>query len=79
MIQRRSRPRFQQKSIQSILIARKLWRQKLQRHLAPEVKVLRLIHYPHPATAQLAGNAVMRDGLSNHALLAQAGGVRDLS
>ncbi len=66
MVQRRGSARLQKKTVESILVARKLRRQKLQRHLAPQIQIQRLVHDPHPAAAKLAGNAVMRDGLPNH-------------
>ncbi len=66
MIQRRGSARLQQKTVQSILIAGKLRRQKLQRNLAPQIEILRFVDYAHPTAAQLAGDAVMRDGLADH-------------
>jgi hypothetical protein len=66
MVQRRCGPRLQQKTVERILIARKSRRQKLQRNTALQVEILRFINDPHAAAAQLAGNAVMRDGLADH-------------
>jgi len=43
-----TRASFKQKAVQSILIARKLWRQEFQRHPATEVEVLRLETIPMP-------------------------------
>ncbi len=66
MVQRRRGTGFQQKPVESVLIARELRRQELQRNLASQVKVLRLVNDSHPSAAELAGNAVMRDGLADH-------------
>ena len=66
MIQRRGRARLQQKTVERILIARQLRRQKFQRDFAPQIEIFRLIHHTHPAAAQLAGDAVVRDGLVDH-------------
>jgi hypothetical protein len=62
-IQCRSGAGFQQKTVQRILIAGKLRGQKLQSDLAPKVKILCFVNDSHPAAAELAGDAVMRDGL----------------
>ncbi len=69
MIQRRGGARLQQKAVERILIARQLRRQKLQRNFAPQVEIFRFIDHTHPAAAQLAGDAVMRDGLVDHVRL----------
>ena len=68
MVQRRSRPRFQQKSIQRGLILQHLRRQEFQRHAPSQVQILRLVHDTHPPTAKAAGDAVVQDGLVDHEL-----------
>ena len=69
MVQRRCCTRLQQKAVERILIARQLRRQELERDFAPQREVFRLVHHPHPAAAQLAGDAVVRDGLVDHLLV----------
>ena len=57
MVQRRGRARLQQKTVESILIARKLRRQKLQRNLTPQIKICLLYTSDsvrsHPGHAEL--------------------------
>jgi hypothetical protein len=72
MIQGRSSAGLQQKTVERSGIARELGRQEFQRNFSPQVEVLRLVNNSHPAAAKLAGNAVMRDGLSNHLLRARS-------
>src|SRR5271155_1744750 len=66
MVQRRGGAGLKQKPVQGILIAGELRRQELQRHTASQIEILRFVNNPHPAAAELAGDAVMRDGLANH-------------
>ncbi len=65
-IQGRGGASLKQKTVQRILIARKLRRQKLQRYPPSQIEVLRLVNDPHPPAAELAGNPVMRDGLADY-------------
>ena len=67
VVQRRGRSGLQQKSIERILIARQLRRKKFQRDFAAKREVLGLIDHSHPATAQWAKDAIVRDGLVHHA------------
>jgi hypothetical protein len=41
-------------------------RQKLQRNEPQQAGVLGFINYAHSATAELFGDAVMRDGFADH-------------
>src|SRR5664279_3495845 len=66
VIQCGSSLRFPLKARQSVRIMRRLVRQKLQRDKATEGQVFGLVDNPHPATAQLLDNAVMRDRLADH-------------
>ena len=43
-------------------------REELEGDETSKFSVLRLIDHTHPAATQLFGNAVMRDGLTNHEL-----------
>ena len=49
--------------------------QKLQGDEAVELDVLGLVDNPHPATAQLLNDAVVRDGLADHAQECYGGSV----
>jgi hypothetical protein len=66
MIQSRSSPGLQKKPIERRLIASQLRRKKFERHAAAEGQVLGFIDNSHTPATELAGDAVMRDGLSDH-------------
>ena len=66
MVQGRSRARLEQEAVERTLLARELRRQEFQRHPAAERQILRFVDHTHPAAAQLAGNAVVKDGLVDH-------------
>src|SRR5271155_1183479 len=66
VVQGRRGTSLEQKTVQRILIAGELWRQELQRNPASQIEVFCFVDNPHPAAPQLAGNAVMRDGLADH-------------
>ena len=66
MVQRRSGAGLQQKTIQGILIARKLRGKKLESDTPPQIQIFSLVNNSHTTAAELAGNAVMRDGLPDH-------------
>jgi len=34
--------------------------------MTAQIDVFSLVNHPHPATAELAQNAIMRDGLTDH-------------
>ena len=44
-----------------------IFRQEFKRHEAAEPEVFGFIHHPHPAAADLLQDAVVRDGLADHA------------
>ncbi len=67
MIQGGGGASLQQKTVQSRGLAGKLRRKELESHAASESKILGFVNHAHAATAQTAGNAVMRDGLADHA------------
>ena len=66
MIERRGGSCLQQKAVQGILIAGELRRQKLQSDSPPQIKVFSLVDHSHAAASELADDAVMRDGLTDH-------------
>src|SRR5579863_7212093 len=68
MIQSRGGASFQQETIEGSGITGELRGKKFESDAAAKGEVLCLIHYPHPAAAQTAGDAVVRDGLTDHRL-----------
>jgi hypothetical protein len=46
---------------------------KLQRDAAPQLEVFRFVDHAHPAAAELRQDAIVRDGLTDHAPIFQAG------
>src|SRR6516225_712579 len=66
VVQRRSRPRFPQKTFERLRIAMLVFRQELQRHAPAELAILGLINHTHAAAAQLAKDSVMPDRLPVH-------------
>src|SRR5215472_10872530 len=66
MVQRRSRPRFPQKTLERLWITVLVFRQELQRHAPAELAILGLINHAHAAAAQLAKDSVMPDRLPVH-------------
>ena len=67
MVERGGRPRFTRKSRECLIVARLGDRQKLERDLAAQPRVLSAIDDAHPSTAEELHNAVVRDGLADHA------------
>src|SRR3984957_16914547 len=67
--------RLKHETIESSSIARELRRQKFQRDLAAQCKVFGFIDHAHPAAADAARDAVVRDGLVDHVkgILSQEG------
>ena len=57
---------FKKKSIERCLIPQHFRSQEFERYSAAKSEVLRLIDHAHPAAAELAGDAVVRDGLIQH-------------
>lgn len=64
MIERRENLGLALESRQSLRIRRQGLGQHLDRHLAPEVRVLSAIHLSHTAFADLVDDAVMQQGLA---------------
>src|SRR5215472_2367330 len=60
------------KSLERLLVLRHTVGQEFKRYFPVEPRVFRLIHHTHPACAELADDAVMRDGPADH-------GVRSIS
>ena len=67
MIQGRGGARFAPESRQGLRVSGQLLRQKLQRQVAAQPGVERLVHHPHPAAPQLLQNAIVRNRLAHHA------------
>jgi hypothetical protein len=59
--------RFATETFQGVRVLGKVSGEKLECHESPKFGVLGLVHYTHPAAAQLLDDAVMRDGLADHA------------
>src|SRR5206468_7421070 len=68
MVQSGRGPRLATEAFEDLRVLGDFIRQKFQRRKATEHGVLGLVDHPHPAAAQLLDNAVMRDGLPNHAI-----------
>src|SRR5579859_4413485 len=60
------------KALERLRIARKIFRKKFERDVAAQASVLGLVNDAHAACAQLGENAVVRDGLADHAGLCGA-------
>src|SRR6266404_8429867 len=59
MIQRGSCAGFPREPLNGLAVARVLSRQKLQRHLATELRVFRAIYHSHAAAAELLNDAIV--------------------
>jgi len=68
MVQSGRGPRLATEAVEDLRVFGDFIRQKFQRRKATEHGVLGLVDHAHPAAAQLLDNAVMRDGLPNHAI-----------
>ena len=66
MIQRRSRARFAQKTLQRLRIAIRFLGEKFQRHAPAEFRIFGFVHHAHAAAANFAQNLVVADGLVDH-------------
>ena len=66
MVQRRRGLGLRQEPLPPPRIARHLSRQELDRRLAVEPRVFRQEHFPHPAGAELGGDAIVSDRLADH-------------
>src|ERR1700676_2248683 len=65
MIQRSQHFRFALKSGESLGIMRESFRQDLDGHVAPELGVVRLIHFTHPARADWCEDFVRAEMCAN--------------
>src|SRR6266851_6770636 len=74
MVESRRSASFPAKAFESLRVLREILREKLQSDKATEFRVLGLVNYTHPATAELLDDAVVRDGLTDH--LRECYGVR---
>src|SRR6266849_2992339 len=61
MVQRRRSLSLSFKPLEGKRIAGKILRQKLNRHAAPQLKVLCLVHHPHATAADDFEHSIMRD------------------
>src|SRR5207249_11869426 len=68
MVQSGRGPRLATEAFDDLRVLGDFIRQKFQRRKASEHGVLGLVDHAHPAADQLRDNAVMRDGLPNHAI-----------
>ena len=66
MIQRRGGARLALESLQGLVIVRKTFGQKLERHHPAEPGVLGLIHDTHPAATELLENATVGNRFADH-------------
>src|SRR5215472_2742718 len=66
MVESRGGARLALKTLQSLAVLGKMFRQKLQGDEAAELGVLGLIDHTHPAATQLLEDAVMRNGSAYH-------------
>jgi hypothetical protein len=66
VVQRRGGARLALEAFERVLIARKLFRQELQRHLPAELQIFGLVNDTHPPAPELFENAIMRDGFASH-------------
>ena len=66
MVQRREHPRFALEARESIGMARERRRQNLDRDIAPELRVVRTVHFAHAARAEQRVQAIPADRLAGH-------------
>ena len=52
VVERRRRPRLAHEALDDVLVLRHLLRQELERHVAPQLQVLGLVHDTHAAAAE---------------------------
>jgi hypothetical protein len=67
MIKRRGSPSFPAKTFEGLGIASDFFGQELQGHKATETCVLGLVDNPHTTATEFLRDAVVRDGLTDHA------------
>src|SRR6185312_4145253 len=74
MVQRGRSAGFSSKAFQNLRVARNISWQELEGDVPAKFEVFSLVHYTHPARANLFQNAVMRNGAPNHKIaLPQSG------
>ena len=67
MVESGGRPRFPLETVQGLRVLREVIGQKFQGDKAAKLYVLRLVDHAHPAAAQFLDDAVVRNGLADHA------------
>jgi hypothetical protein len=67
MIQCRGGLGFALKAAEGLRVFRYLVGQELEGNKPAELNIFGLVHHTHPATAELLDDAVVRDGLADHA------------
>jgi hypothetical protein len=68
MVQSRSCTGLPLETLQSLAVFGEFFWKELQGYVAAELQVFGLIHHPHPASAQLPQDFVMRERLADHAM-----------
>ena len=71
MVQRRSGSRLPPEALQGLRARQQIIRQELQRDVAFEAQVLRLVHHTHPASPELLQDVVVRNGLADQSSILQ--------
>ena len=66
MVEQRRRPRLALEPLQRFGIACQVFRNELQRNVAPQADVFGLVHNSHTTTAKFAYDAIVGDGLPDH-------------
>ena len=66
VVQRRGGTRFALEALERGMVLRERWREKLERNVTPEFRVVGAIHHTHPPRADLVKDAIVRDDLANH-------------
>src|ERR1700693_4288720 len=72
MIERRRSKCFSSESFAGSRIILHLHRQELQRNMAVQREVFGFVYHTHPAATELREDAIVRDGLADHALTFRA-------
>ena len=66
MVQLRRSPGFALKALYRFFVAQQVFRNELQRNVAPQADVFGLVHNSHTTTAKFAYDAIVGDGLPDH-------------
>ena len=67
MVQSRGCAGFAPEAFESLRVVREFVGKKFKGNETPELGVFSLVNHAHPATAQLVHDAIVRDGLADHA------------